>query len=270
MDTKPEKRIVRIGRALRGGVLFLLSLPLLASPVAFQDNIYIKSHRGDYQKTNTKGGFVIDSIVGNCVVDSTGGSLQFGRIQGNLTGTTRGGDIRVAQVEGNARLCTQAGNILIQKAKGKVSAEAGLGEIVIEQAGSVTAKTINGGDIKIRGVSGFVEAQAKGNVTFITDGSYEGDVLCDLAAGEGDIMLYIPEGLGVSLVIKTPVFMDSSRETRIRSDFNFAEFKQTYVTEQTLILSSNINNGGKKIHLTIDKGDVYILKVRPKRAIRRS
>ncbi len=251
---------------LRGGLLFLLALPLVAVPFGRQDDIHIKSFKGDYQKTNSQGGFIIDQVFGNCYVDSLGGPLKFGRVQGDLTGTTRGGDVRVEEVSGNVRLFTQSGNILVRQAGGQVVAETNLGEIVIEKAASVEAKTLGGGDIKIQGASGFVSAQARGNVTFVSDGSYAGDILCNLSAVDGDITIYIPEDLSVSLLIRTPVTMDVWRETRIESDFSFSDFKQNYEKEQTLILSFNINKGGRKILLAIEKGNVSILKLKTKKA----
>ena len=68
--------------------------------------------------------------------------------------------------------------------------------------------------------------------------------------------------------IRTPITMDLWRETRIESDFSFIDFNQRYQQiekEQILVISTRINNGGVKINLFVDKGDIFFLKKNAKK-----
>ena len=238
--------------------LFIISASLsMVFPLA-GDDIQIENYKGNLKMTNPNGGFSIGNVSGRCELIANGGPLKIDLVTGDLIATTSAGDIEITEVKGNVEVITRAGNILIKKAHKHVYAETVLGEIVIHSAKSVEAKNIVGGDVKLYYISGYSNVATSGNILLVVSEKISGFNVCDLRSTEGDITIYLPENFGADIEIKTPISRDPTKETRIESDFYFSVLNQRYEDGQFLNISTHINEGGRKIKLFINKGDIYL------------
>ena len=93
------------------------------------------------KKTNSQGGYVIESISGDASLKAVG-SIRIGRVEGNLEASTPIGDIDIQEAKGNISAIAQSGNVNINKAFKHVSVEGGLGDIIIQSAKSDRYKRI--------------------------------------------------------------------------------------------------------------------------------
>lgn len=241
---------------------FLVILPKIGkSNPSARDDIRIKNHTGPINITNPNGGYIVDFISGNAEFIANG-SIRIGRIEGSLTAMTPIGDIDIGEVKGNITAITKAGNINIKKAHKHVFIESGLGEVVINSAMSVQVNSLFGGDVKVLDVSEYSKVMTRGSILQVLNKGNSQAELCDLTSYAGDITLHIPEDLGADIEIRIPLSEDPNREARIESDFAFLKFKQRCQEKRILILTTSINNGGGKIKLFIEKGNIYIRALR--------
>ena len=221
------------------------------------EDIRIKNYNGFLNVKNPNGGYVIDNISGSAELKATG-SIVIGKIDGDLMASTPIGDIEIGEAMGNVRINSQAGNVSINKAQKHVFVEAGLGEVVIQSAKSVQVNNILGGDVKLLDILGYSNVSTNGNILLIVNDQFNGLNLCDLSTTEGDITIYIPRGLGVNIEIKTPFSPNTEKETRIKSDFAFDTLNQKYEKGYYFVITTKINNGGSKMNLQVNKGDIYL------------
>jgi len=230
-------------------------------PAQPDENIVIQNHKGSITKENPKGGFVVDKVTGDIELIANG-SISVGLVEGNLNAVTTAGDIKIEDVRGTITAIAQVGNITIQKALKHVFAQAGIGEIIVHSAPSAEVRNIFGGDVKILGASKWAKVVTKGNIVVVLN--VEPNVepnsseICNLSSTEGDITLYLPENLGADIEIRMPLSKDPKKETHIVSAFTLKKFMQKCDMENILTLSTSINNGGEKINLYIEKGNIFI------------
>jgi len=264
---KPEFR----GRPFRTTRLFRILGFILACSVLSaraqefrkeDENLVIRSYKGDLRKANPEGGFIIDLISGNADLKANG-SIRIGRVDGNLVAATSAGNIEIRDVAGNVTAITQAGNISVEKALRHIYAQAELGEILIRSANSAEVQNIFGGDVKIFNVLGRSKVVTKGNILLVVPEANTSEEICNLSSTDGDITIYLPEATDADLEIRTPLSEDAARESRIESDFSFSQFRQKCDTGKILTLSTKINKGGRKIILFIEKGNVYLRLLKP-------
>ena len=234
------------------------------SPSQSDENIVIQNHIGPITKDNPKGGFVVDKVTGNVELRANG-SITIGLVEGNINVVTTAGDIKVEDVKGTVTAVTQVGNITIQKALKHVFAQAEMGEIIVHSAPTVEVHNIFGGDVKILGATRWARVATKGNIVAVLNVVPNASEICNLSSTEGDITLYLPDNLGADIEIRMPLSRDPKRETRIVSAFTLKKFMQKCDLENILTLSTSINNGGDKINLYIEKGNVFIKKIKAER-----
>jgi acetolactate synthase regulatory subunit len=228
----------------------------VSSVLPFED-ITIKNHKGRIVMANLKGGFRIGEVQGSAELDAAG-SVKIERIAGPLRVKTSIGDIEVGDAGGDVRASAGSGNISIEKAAGDVFLQSELGEIIVGSARSIEVLNAQGGDVKVLDVRGHVKVVTKGNISVVWNRHDAGADLCSLASREGDITIYVPVTLGADIEISVPLSEDSKRESHFESDFSFTRFDQRCLANQTLILTAQINGGGAKIHLEIERGNVYL------------
>lgn len=245
--------------ALIPALVLGLLLPVRSQGLSRPDDVVMKTHPGDLNRSNESGGFIIESVGGKCRLMASGGPIKLGLVKGDLNAFTTAGDIRIMDAGGNVHAVTKAGNILIDKARGHVYAETLAGEINIHFARSVEVNNIHGGDVKLFNVSGFSKAAARGNVLLVIDKKSSLPALCDLSSLEGDVTVYMPEDIDADIEVRTPITQQPTRESKINSDFSFIDFQQVLTDEgKTLRLTTRINKGGARISLYIEKGDIYL------------
>lgn len=228
-----------------------------AKPDRPSEDIAMKDHIGPMKMVNLKGGFQIENVYGNAELKATG-SVKIRRIDGDLIVTTPIGDIEIGEAKGKIKAATGSGNINIEKALKHISLEADLGEIIVQSAESVEVLNNLGGDVKLMDVKKYSKVVTRGNILLVMNKNRSNSELCSLSSKEGDVTLYVPESMGADIEVWVPLSEDPKREAHIESDFTFSKFDQRCLANRVLILTSQINGGGGKIHIEIEKGNIYL------------
>jgi TonB family protein len=177
-------------------------------------------------KLETEGGHIqVLDVAGDLTAITGGGHINVGNIAGDASLRTGGGHIRAGQIGGRADLETVGGNITVAHAGSFVSVRTGGGQIDFgEVRGSVHAQT-GGGGIRVMYVSGPIELESSsgsicltrvaGALQAATSGgtitawinpdspSGGGNVHLagpsQLASGNGDIIVFLPRNLAVTI-----------------------------------------------------------------------
>jgi hypothetical protein len=238
----------------------------------------VMANVGGAAHLSTDGGHItVKNVAGALAASTGGGHITTGTIAGNAILHTDGGHIRVASVEGVAHVSTGGGNVSVEHSGSQLVAETNGGQIEVgETAGLVQAKTggggirvvrvsgptnleTSGGSIYLTEVDGAVKASTgAGAITawFVTPGKVPGQ--CELQSGEGDIVVYIPRQLPVTIdaqvqsgdehhVIFDPAFpVKISREAAPNGD----EWIRT---------EGALNGGGEVIRLRTVAGNIHVM-----------
>jgi len=227
---------------------------------------------------STDGGHItVKNVAGTLGASTGGGHITTGAIGGSAILHTDGGHIRVASVEGAARVSTGGGNVSVEHSGSELVAETSGGQIEVgETAGLVQAKT-GGGGIRVVRVSGPTNLETSGGsiyltevdspvkastgagaitAWFVTPGKMAGK--CELQSGEGDIVVYIPRQLPVTIdaqvqsgdghhVIFDPAFLAKiNREAAVNGD-------------AWIRTEGALNGGGEVIRLRTVAGNIHVM-----------
>ncbi len=238
----------------------------------------VMANVGGAAHLSTDGGHItVKNVAGALAANTGGGHITTGTIAGNAILHTDGGHIRVASVEGVAHVSTGGGNVSVEHSGSQLVAETVGGQIEVgETAGLVQAKT-GGGGIRVVRVSGPTNLETSGGsiyltevdspvkastgagaitAWFVTAGKMPGQ--CELQSGEGDIVVYIPRQLPVTIdaqvqsgdehrVIFDPAFpVKISREAAANGD----EWIRT---------EGALNGGGEVIRLRTVAGNIHVM-----------
>jgi Putative adhesin len=238
----------------------------------------VMANVGGAARLSTDGGHItVKNVAGALAASTGGGHITTGTIAGNAILHTDGGHIRVASVEGVAHVSTGGGNVSVEHSGSQLVAETNGGQIEVgETAGLVQAKT-GGGGIRVVRVSGPTNLETSGGsiyltevdsavkastgagaitAWFVTPGKMPGQ--CELQSGEGDIVVYIPRQLPVTIdaqvqsgdehhVIFDPAFpVKISREAAANGD----EWIRT---------EGALNGGGEVIRLRTVAGNIHVM-----------
>lgn len=243
-------------------------------------------------KLETEGGSVTAKNVSGRVDASTGGgSIQLDQIGGVISVSSGGGNIDIGRVGGDVRVDTGGGNIHIDSAAGRIVAKSGGGNLkigagkmmnlqtaggwiqVFKCDGPIKAET-GGGNIDLNEVLGAAQIESGGGgikVGPVSGGiraeTGSGPIIATLARGVspftdsrletsvGDIIVYVPDGLGVT--VRADV--DVVRGEGIRSDF--PELKITNssnVGPREAYAEGSLNGGGPLLHVHTSTGNIVI------------
>ncbi len=215
----------------------------------------------------------IGRVNGSLRCFSGGGSIQVDSAGGEIWCETAGGDITVGEVGGVLHATTAGGNIHVRRAAAGVVARSDGGLIEIGNSGGVVMAQTRGGSIevggskgveceaaagaiRVRGVGGPVRAQtARGSILAeLLPGIHLKDSA--LNTGAGDITVFIPSNLAVSVLA---ISDNRGRAPRIVSDFPEIRVKPAEATNYSLISAEgSLNGGGPVLRITASGGTVYL------------
>ena len=245
------------------------------------------------------GGMVrLDAIGQDVIARTAGGEMRLGRVGGSLNCGTGGGTIRVDTIGGNAefstgggeiwvreakgwlRASTAGGSIHVERAAGEVVANSGGGVIEVAQAGgAVSASTAGGtievagghgvqcesgaGSIRLKGVEGRVRAvTAKGMILAeVRPGATMGNSL--LAAKEGDIILYLPSNLAVTVRARTELGEGAGEGLAGKIVSEFGELQGRRDRWRGMIAEGRLNGGGPLLDLVTSGGAIHLRRLKP-------
>jgi len=238
--------------------------------------------------THTGGGRIrLDRIGGPVVAKTAGGDIQLGTINSGVRCISAGGSIRAERIGGEARFETAGGDIIVREVAGKVYAATAGGGINIGNAASTVSVNTAGGQIQIGSAKGMVVAESLGgpiqigaapavrcetgggainlsNISGVLRAStVVGNIVASvraastgeesyLATGAGDITVFLPSNLGVTIQAQS---QSNSGTRRIVSDFPGMNIRR----EGTMtVAEGTLNGGGPLIRLSGTGGTIYI------------
>ena len=241
---------------------------------------------GSLDVDSLAGGVSVDRIRGDCKLATGGGPVKVGEVMGALRCITRAGDISARSVHGDALLQTMGGvihaaevsglvradtgggDVHIGSAGGTVNATSGGGEIIVEKAGGIVTVRNMGGPVQVRSAPG-VRCESNGGGVRVSNisgpmrvstsmGSILANMLAGrlgdsyLATGSGDITVFIPSNVGVTIEAQNSM-ADTLR--RIVSDFRELEVKRQGAR---VIAAGAINGGGPVLQISGTGGTIFI------------
>ncbi|HEY6272733.1 MAG TPA: hypothetical protein VIX19_12195 [Terriglobales bacterium] len=224
----------RIDVATGGGDIWLDQIGGLVSVASGGGNIEIGKAGNDVSAATGGGNIHIDSAAGKVTANSGGGNLRVGEARVMFL-QTGGGWIQVSKCQGQIKAETGGGSIELKEILGAAQIESG--------GGGIRVGPIRGG-VHAETGSGPIVATLAGGKAF-TDSRLETTV--------GDITVYVPDGLGVTVRAN----VDVARGYGIHSDF--PELKITSsnnVGPREAFAEGSINGGGPILHVHTSTGNI--------------
>jgi hypothetical protein len=225
---------------------------------------------GKVEATTGGGDIHLDQVGGQITVASAGGQIDIGKVGGDAALSTGGGNIRVLEAAGHLVASSGGGNLNIGSAK-LMTLETGAGSIkVLKCLGQLKAQT-GGGTIDLSDIDGPATLESAGGgikVGMIRGGlraeTASGPIYATLAQGAsftdsrletamGDIVVYVPEGLGVTV----KAMVETARGRGIISDFPELKVSQSSgMGPREAWAEGQINGGGPVLHVHTATGNI--------------
>lgn len=226
----------------------------------------------------TDGGHILAKNVGGDLTAQTGGGdITVGSVSGGAVLRTGGGHIRVASIAGAGRLDTGGGNISLERAGAGLVVSTGGGEIEVGEASGLIRARTGGGGIRVVQSSGPTELETgagsvylmqvqsavkastgAGGITAWFGPDAKLSSSCRLAAGEGDIVVYLPKELAVTVDAQVELGGDH----RVVVDPAFP-LKVTYGEpdegSQVVRAEGALNGGGATLVLRTVSGNIRLM-----------
>ncbi len=240
----------------------------------------------------------LDAIGQDVIARTAGGEMRLGRVGGSMNCGTGGGTIRVDTIGGNAEFSTGGGEIWVREAKGWLRASTAGGSIHVERAagevvansgggvievahagGAVSASTTGGtievagghgvqcesgaGSIRLKGVDGRVRAVTANGMILaeVRAGATMGNSL--LAAKQGDIILYLPSNLAVTVRARTEPGEGAGDPMAPKIVSEFGELQGRRDRWHGMIAEGRLNGGGPLLDLVTSGGAIHLRRLKP-------
>jgi TonB family protein len=233
-------------------------------------------------KLETEGGHIqVLDVAGDLTAITGGGHINVGNIAGDSSLRTGGGHIRAGRIGGRAELETAGGNITVARAGNFVSVRTGGGQIDFgEVRGSVHAQT-GGGGIRVMYVSGPMELESSSGSICLTrvagalQAATSGGTITawinpdpppgggnvhlagpsQLASGNGDIIVFLPRNLAVT--IDATVTTGGLRRIEADPSLHFAVQASNSLTGP-VHATAVLNGGGAPLKLRSTAGKIRL------------
>ena len=248
-------------------------------------NIDVADLDGSVITRNGAGRTVLDRIGGNASIRTAGGATSIGLIGGTLRCVSGGGPIQARTLRGDSVFESSGGEIYVAEALGAVEAYTGAGRIRIGHAGGTVTATTRGGAIEVGRADGLVIARNAGGPIQVASApgvrcetasgairlaGVSGSVMASttlgnivaslldvrhalanswLETGEGDITVFIPSNLSVTLKATS-----RGNAGTIVSDFPVRLSSRGAVTTA----EGRINGGGPVLQIAGNGGMIWI------------
>jgi DUF4097 and DUF4098 domain-containing protein YvlB len=155
-----------------------------------------------------------------------------------MTLETAGGSIRVIKCDGKIRAETGGGNIELNDIAGAADINTG--------GGSIHVGPVHGG-VRAETSAGAIMAKLAANGATFTDSKLE--------TQNGDIVVYVPEGLGVNV----RAAVESARSYGIRSEFEGLKITgPRNLSPREFYAEGSLNGGGPVLHVHTTAGNIEI------------
>lgn len=196
----------------------------------------------------------LDGIGASAYASSGGGNIDIGQVGGDVRVETGGGNIQIGSGKAMT-LETAGGSIRVNKCQGQIKASTGGGSIELNEVDGPAEVESGGGSIRVGPVRGGLRVNT-GSGPIMVDLANGGATFTDsrLETAAGDIVVYIPDDLGVTIRAAVEV----SRGFGIRSDFS--GLKVTNGSQQwgprEAFAEGVLNGGGPILHIHTTTGTI--------------
>jgi DUF4097 and DUF4098 domain-containing protein YvlB len=223
-------------------------------------NIHLDHIDGSIFASSAGGNIGIGKVGGDVHVETGGGDIQIGSAGGRVEASSGGGDLMVG-AGSNMRLDTGGGSINVSKCTGTVKASTGGGSIELHDVDGTAQAQSGGGSIHAISVRGGLRAETGGGA-IVAELSADHGTFTDsrLETPAGDIIVYIPNGLGVNI----QAAVETAQGAGIITDFS--ELKITRGNEKwgprETYAQGSLNGGGPVLHVHTTAGHIEFRKKR--------
>jgi len=260
----------------RGYVGFDLNVPARTSYVRLDTSggtISARNIAGKVEAVTGGESIQLDDIGASAYASSGGGNIEIGRVGGDVQVETGGGSIHILSAGGYVMASSRGGTLVIGSGKA-MKLQTGAGGIHVNRcAGEMKAST-GGGSIDLKDVDGPAQVESRGGGSIrvgpvrgglhVDTGS--GPIVVDLAKGAaaftdsrletsaGDIVVYIPDDLGVTIQAAVEV----TRGIGILSDFpglKISNGRQQWGPHDASAEGA-LNGGGPVLHVHTTNGTI--------------
>lgn len=261
----------------RGSIDFDVQVPQQTAVLKLETNggqVSAENLAGKLEANTGGGNIHLDKITGAIAVASGGGQIDIGNVGSDVSVSTGGGNIHIGSAAGRVvassgggdlrvgsgklmTLETGGGSIQVNKCEGQIKAETGGGTIDLSEIGGPAVIESGGGGIKVAGIRNGLRAETGSGpiVATLTRGTNFSD--SRLETSVGDIIVYVPDGLGVTIRAAVEV----ARGDGIRSDF--PELKITHsgsIGPREVFAEGSLNGGGPVLHVHTAAGNIQFLR----------
>lgn len=232
---------------------------------------------GSARVTTDGGNITLKDVTGDLVATTGGGDITAGTVGGSAVLRTGGGLVKLGSVAGIGRIETGGGNIYVGRSSAGLGVSTGGGQIEVgEAAGIVRAQTGGGGIRIVRSIgptrletgSGSIYLTQAENAVRASTGSggitawfSRGAKLsgpCKLEAGEGDIYVYLPKMLAITVDAQIELGSDH----RVIVD-PALPLKVIYGDREegnnAIRAEGSLNGGGETLVLRTVSGNIHLL-----------
>jgi DUF4097 and DUF4098 domain-containing protein YvlB len=213
-------------------------------------DIHVGEVMGSLHCGTSAGAITVKSAGGPAILETNGGNIEATRAGGSITAHTGAGEVHIVSANGSVEAVTGGGQIIVDKATGVVTARNLAGPVQVGSAAGVQCQSGSGG-IRVSDVAGPLHVSTPmGNIF----ASLVPGRLADsyLGTGNGDITVFIPAKLGVTV---HAVNQRADNMKRIVSDFH-----EVSVTRRATRLEAEgaINGGGPLLEIDANGGLIAI------------
>jgi len=232
-------------------------------------HITIGDVAGDLRATTAGGHITAGNIEGDATLHTGGGHIETGRVAGVSTLDTGGGNIRVASAGSSITANTGGGLIDLGNAEGAIRANTGGGAVRIEHFSGPAAVVASGGSVFLRQVNAPLRVStATGGITaWFNDVEPESTVVAhgirrvrgssQLTSGEGDITVYLPRKLALTV----DALVEQGAEHRIVTDPSLplkVSYQDSPSGVRAVHCEGDLNGGGEVLHLKAVSGNIVL------------
>jgi hypothetical protein len=268
-------RLTQVVRAeTRGGTLSLSSIQGAVMGTSSGGNVKLDDIGGAVKVLSAGGTMDAGNISADAFLQSGAGAISVERVTGQLMVRTGGGRVKIGSA-GPTTIETGAGNIEVGRCAGDLHAETGGGNLNIgDVMGSMTAET-GGGSVKLGSALGFVKVitgggsvdlwkvgqgahveTGTGAITVQFVGSRNQFHDSYLHTAQGNVVVYLPRDLGVSVHASTEMFSGQG----IKSDFPGLAITSEggQWGPKSMFAEGQLNGGGPVLRVRTTSGQIDI------------
>jgi DUF4097 and DUF4098 domain-containing protein YvlB len=219
-------------------------------------NIHLDKIAGPIAVSSGGGQIDIGDVGSDVAVSTGGGNIHIGSAAGRVVASSGGGDLHI----GSGKLMTLetgGGSIKVNKCDGQIKAETGGGTIDLSQIEGPAMIETGGGSIKVTGIRKGLQAETGSGPIVATLTRGANFINSKLETSVGDIIVYVPDGLGVTIRAAVEV----ARGEGIHSDFPELKItKSGNIGPREVYAEGDLNGGGPVLRVHTATGNIQFLR----------